>query len=1127
MASNINLNSTSVGMVMDLISEGPIRLKNGLNSIFLNGTPISNKDAKEQGLTYNGAPVFANSDGTEVEAFRVVGSYSDGKPYPVLLIGAAAKSTVSASVGDTTITTDTSFFQSSWVGFSPSVQEVLPKLRIEAGRADGTVSVHYIVSYTSATQAEISPAIQKDLTSANIYFDLSTTGVASLGAVTNATIRTQKVTFALEDTIPRTDLYNDLTTGTYSDWTSIESLIMTSSDMNDTLRVGTGLNFSSVKANFREGAQLQDPVKLSNFSSGTTTTIAPGVELQQVTSIEDESGTTLTIHNTRKKKNKENTNLGNVKPDTGAGATILDATTGTNGFNLSNPGAVDSIDLTINFPSGLYAQKANADGDIRDNGVCFRIVLKHKTSNEATYRRKLLLGPKLTDISPMTSLMARAVGLGDENHRYTGSGLFFAEDTDPGSIDIHLDLKPFQPFDHWQIEISKVTPDSFTYDSDKWSTFGTTILATASANIEDKFRYPYSAYAAIEFGSNEFQGKFPERKYHCLGVECSVPTNYVTREEAIDGVAAYTRSIITGAVGSSYVPWDGSFRRAYTNNPVWCLREVLLNKRWGLGEWMTASEINDYSLYSLARYCDELVPDGKGGLEPRFTCGVYLTQPTEAYKVIKDFCSIMLALPYWVDGQLILEGDRPSEPVYTFTKGNIIDGVFSYEGTGNRTRINQVAVTFNDKDNFYEQAVELIDDIENIIATNRLNTSEVVAFGATSRSQAIRYGKWKLLTSKLQKEIINFKTAENASYIKPGSVILVQDADKERVRQSGRTRADSTGTTINLDDTVTLTSPYTYDLHLIVPGSVTYLLQESATISIGGTPTAFSYGDIITGVTTEESAEVLVDTSGNPVEVQFSPDVHIETRTVTSTGTTNSPVVSSAFSVSIPKDSVWALTVKDGDDIVEGSPKEYKVLAVSEESPGVYGITAAEHFNSKFDLIDEDYLSEAPDYQPRDSSIPPVTELTGNAILIPQGDGFTNNSAFSRDIKLSWVSPDSNPGGLPGDKNYDSIIVYSLDESFSPVTLPDTATSVKYNNVGVGTYSFGIQAKSSVGPASKMAEITVTVDDTLETPGIDSIVNMPVGGTFNRPLIISGSNLTAPSNYTFTSPKGKETTVGS
>lgn len=1132
MASNIKLNTTSVGMIMDLISEGPIKLKNGLNSVFLNGTPMSNNVNRTKTLDIKGLPGFPNSDGTELRVKTLVNTYYDQMPYPILIYGGAARSTTTASAGATTITTSTSFFNSAWIGASSESPETTPRIRIVGGNPDGSASRHVLVSVTSATEAEISPALPVSVTSAQISFDLSTTGIATLGPISaRGNINLQQVDFELADTIPLSSFYNNFASGDFTTWESLETYIQTSATLSENnVGLGIGNNFQSARLSFRSGTRSQEPVKLTNFSSGTTTIISPGIELSQVSSVTDENGATINIHGNKNIKwwDDSSPSVANVQPSVGSSATVLNATTGTYGFNMSNPSAADSIDLTINFPNGLVAIKGR-DGSLRPNGVAFQFVFKHKLSGEATYRRKLILGPSYSKLNRIPSFIARELGLGEEGA--TVPGLFYAEEDVPGSIDIHLDLKPYQPFDDWQLEISKITPDAFAYDRTDdnvymWQANGQTTLSLAQVNIEDKFSYPFSGYATLEFGSNEFQGKTPERRYHCLGVECSVPTNYVTREEAEDGIAAYTRNIATGGVTADYVPWDGTFRRAYTNNPVWCLREILLNKRWGLGDWMSESEINDYSFYSLARYCDELVPDGEGGLEPRFTCGVYLTQPTEAYKVIKDFCTIMLAIPYWVDGQLILEADRPGEPVYTFTKSNIIDGVFSYEGTGNRARINQVAVTYNDRDNFYEQAVELVDDIENIVETNRLNVKEVVAFGATSRSQAIRYGKWKLLTSKLQKEIISFKTAENAAYLKPGSIINVQDADKDRIRYSGRLRQNASGTTIYLDSAVNLTGGYTYQLHVIVAGSATYLLDESATIS----GTAYVKGDIIAGVTTEEAAEVLKDSVTNEaVNVQFSPDVHLETRTISTTGTTNNVTIASAFSSDPVKDTVWAITLLDDTLTVSGSPKQYKVLALSEESPGVYGVTAAEHFNSKFDLVDEDYLSEPPNYQPRRTDIPPVTNLTGKNGIVAQGSIINNNSSQLRTIKLSWDTPKDFVGGtVKTNQNYDQFRIVELNGSMEPITVAGSATSYTFTEgVATGNYLFGVQAISSVGPASELSTVSVTVPDETTVQAATSSGGMPIGGTFSKPIILDGSSISAPSNYVFTSPSGKETIVGS
>ena len=154
-----------------------------------------------------------------------------------------------------------------------------------------------------------------------------------------------------------------------------------------------------------------------------------------------------------------------------------------------------------------------------------------------------------------------------------------------------------------------------------------------------------------------------------------------------------------------------------------------------------------------------MVDDGNGGLEPRFTCNVYFTSKQEAYKVLKDLASVFRGMMYWIDGQITAVQDRPKEPVYTFTQGNVIDGLFSYETTGQRARINQVNVTWNNPEELYKQSVLTVDDIDNIANTGRIVSKDVVAFGCTSEGQALRVGRWHLLTDTLETEIVKFQTS--------------------------------------------------------------------------------------------------------------------------------------------------------------------------------------------------------------------------------------------------------------------------------------------------------------------------------------------------------------------------------
>lgn len=1118
MASS-GLYKSSKASVYDLISEGPIVLKDGLSSIYLDRTPIANSGSSERISQDLDADYPINVDGTKIFLVAYLPSaIPEGQRFPIIVKGGTAESTVTASVGDTSITTAGTFFTAAMVG-NNHVGAAYAKIRIVGAGPGGEDYVGIVTSQSSGTAGVLSPAIETPVTDAKITYDLVT-----LGEIDNSTIGNlggglaNRAYINLDDTVTNTNLRNDLSSGDYNSWTHTNIVFYTSAAFG-LYNLPDKTNFESVSVSFRGGTEFQRPlyntIGFSNASSG----IAPNVELSQVDTVENESGGLISIHGQKTTPFWATSEAASdIVPEEGGTAITITSGSGVNGLNVGTPGAVDELAFTINFPNGLYGQKADQDASKTDTGAIFQVVFKHKLSGEVSYKREVVLGPSTEEINNARSFLARNDGDLVQNKKLA-TGVITGLLAEAASVDFRVNVSEFQPFDDFQLVISKITPDSWKYA--KWTYYQQTILTSVQAFIHDKLSYPHSAYAGIEFSASEFQGKLPQRAYHCFGVQHDLPSNYITREEADDGVAKYTRNISTKVDTGSYVPWDGTFRKGFSTNPVWNLREILLNKRWGLGNWITSSEINDYSLYSLARYCDELVPDGEGGLEPRFTCGVYLTQSTEAYKVIKDFCTIMLALPYWVDGQLILEGDRPAEPVYTFTKSNIVGGLFAYEGTGNRTRINQVAVTYNDRNNFFETSVELIDDIENIAATNRINTEEVVAFGATSRSQAIRYGKWKMLTSKLQKEVVSFKTSENASYLKPGSIINIQDADRERVRYSGRVVSASDASTITLDSSVTLSASYDYELLLIVPGSATYLAQESATIS----SVDYVFGDIIAGVTTQAAAEVLEDDSGNAVTVQFAPDVHVETRALSKPYTTGSTVTTSSEFTSAPNaDTVWAITIKDGQNTVEGSPKQYKVLGISEESPGVYSISAAEHYNSKFDLIDEDYLADPVDYVPRDDDIPSITQFSGRVDYDDQSAAANAAQQPIPKITLNWKSPVETVNGA--EQIYTNFDNYVLKydpgaRDFVVTTIPKQSNSYTIQGLDYGTYLFSIQAVSAVGPVSTPKYTYVTFAPKEEAAGVVKQSELMQGGKINRPLLLDGSNMSLPSSYTFTSPSGR------
>jgi len=1098
-------NSTAI--VYNLIGEGPIRLKNGLASVYLNRTPVSNNVVQAANLGTDAA-VYVNSTGTGL----LLGYAVLGLPgvFPVLLKGGAKLATGTIAQGSNSLTTTTAFFTTDMLASNSEGDGGLyQKVRIQGAGPNGSELEAEVIQIVSTTSALLNRNAFVGVTAGIVTWDHFTFATETNSFGLNS------VTF--DTTVPRTDIRN-------SPAASVETWVPVLATMgNGSVGLGVGstsTNFKNVKVHFRPGTLDQAPVQNSSGFTSATTGVQINAPLLQVTSIPNGAGGTVSIHNAKLKSFWGDKNIAQkIKPTTPSpsGTTIISGP-GTLGLNIANPSEIDEISLDLAFPNGLHAFKAK-DSAYETAGCVFQIYFDYKVAGAAQFQSKLMYGPSDAEVaSRATAYFVHASG--DLARGWNTTGTVKSNNTSNFNYQFRFSVDELKPFDDFRVRILKLTPDSFNVNGFQHTCDST--LSYVQAFISDKLNYPFSSYLALEYNSQEFQGSFAEVSAHCLGGEFSVPINYVTREEAADGVATYTRNS-AGTVTSTYVPWNGNFRRAYCNNPAWIIREILLNKRWGLGNWITSDQIDDYTLYSMARYSDDLVPDGEGGLEPRFTCNVYLTVSTEAYKVMKDFFTTMLAIPYWLDGRLTGVQDKPAMPVYTFTKGNIENGLFSYEGTGNKVRPNQVAVTYTDKDYFYEQRIEVIDDIDDIVVNNRILTDEVVAFGATSRGQAVRYGRWKMLTGKMQKDIVSFKTAENAIYLRPGDIIAVQDADKHRVRYSGRLVSGTT-TTIVLDKPVEIVSGETYEVHVVVPGPATYLTQSQTVI--GGTN--YNFGDILPAFT-QTDAETLVDDSGEQVSFQFSPDVHLETRAISNTAGVNQSTLNlfSALSAAPINEMIWALVAKNSQgQVIAGSAKDYKILSISEEKNS-YGIIAAEHFNAKFDLINEDYLLEPLTDAPRYGDMPAPRDFTA-ALQIGQGGSDSTNSAIVPRIFLSWRIPIRFRAGLEEQlTNLDGYLLkYQTPQGAQvEVNLSASTTTYVIDTPSLGIYSFSLQSRSIEGPVSRpvVAEVIVQLDSI--TPGLAAQLKLLRGGQFTRPPLIDAAAVEMPQDYDYTSPVGTQVRI--
>ncbi|WP_241951522.1 host specificity protein J [Pasteurella multocida] len=338
------------------------------------------------------------------------------------------------------------------------------------------------------------------------------------------------------------------------------------------------------------------------------------------------------------------------------------------------------------------------------------------------------------------------------------------------------DLPPV-PF---QVKVERVNADSKSQRLQN-----NTIWASYTEIIETQFAYPNTAILGIRFDS-EYFSSIPNRTYEIYGIEMKVPSNYDPFERTYTGF------------------WDGTFKIAWTNNPAWILYDLMTNKRYGLGWRLGEFNVDKWALYQAAQYCDQMVPDGFGGQEPRFTCNAWLTDQRKAYDVINDICSIFRAMPVWNGREFTVVMDRPADPVWTYTNANVISGEFSYQYSAQKARHNEIHIEYIDADDSYERKIEVVSD-DDLIRRHGLNVKKVTAFACTSRGQAFRTGKWILETERLETKTVTFAVgAEGLMHI-PGDVIRVADCDYADTNIGGRVLAVN-GRNVTLDKEISLWS---------------------------------------------------------------------------------------------------------------------------------------------------------------------------------------------------------------------------------------------------------------------------------------------------------------------------------
>ena len=428
---------------------------------------------------------------------------------------------------------------------------------------------------------------------------------------------------------------------------------------------------------------------------------------------------------------------------------------------------------------------------------------------------------------------------------------------------------PPRPF---SIRMRRMTPDSTTdqlQNKTLWSSY--------TEIIDVKQCYPNTALVGVQVDSEQFGSQQVSRNYHLRGRILQVPSNYNPQTRQYSGI------------------WDGTFKPAYSNNMAWCLWDMLTHPRYGMGKRLGAADVDKWALYVIGQYCDQSVPDGFGGTEPRITCNAYLTTQRKAWDVLSDFCSAMRCMPVWNGQTLTFVQDRPSDKVWTYNRSNVVmpdDGApFRYSFSALKDRHNAVEVNWIDPDNGWETATELVEDTQAIARYGR-NVTKMDAFGCTSRGQAHRAGLWLIKTELLETQTVDFSVGAEGLRHVPGDVIEICDDDYVGISTGGRVLAVNSQTrTLTLDREITL------------PSSGTTLIS-------------------------------LVDGSGNPVSV--------EVQSVTD----GVKVKVSRVPDGVAEYSVWGLKLPTLRQ------RLFRCVSIRENDDGTYAITAVQHVPEKEAIVD-------------------------------------------------------------------------------------------------------------------------------------------------------------------------------
>lgn len=426
-----------------------------------------------------------------------------------------------------------------------------------------------------------------------------------------------------------------------------------------------------------------------------------------------------------------------------------------NGFNAIESTVIVNAKVTHNTPIIRTVSDPNVTR-VRLNLGVDALVKSDDKGNQYNTSVMLMVDVKLSSSSTWSQVKVITIGPGKQSGEYLEAHIIDAPDE--------------KPFD---IRVRRITADSnsdLLRNDTRWSSY--------SEIIDDNLSYPHTAVAGAVIDHDQYTDT-PSRAYHLRGLIVDVPDNYNPETRTYSGL------------------WLGGFKKAYTNNPAWLFRYLVKNERFGLARHAGYIDVDDGALYMLSQYCDQLVDDGYGGLEPRMTLNAYITEQMSARDLLDNIAGMFRGIALWDGQRLTVMIDAPQDPIATITNANVVDGEFTRSSLPLAECYNAVIVSWTDPENGWEQSKEYVADDE-LIARDGYNETTLEAFGCTSRGQAYRAGKWLIETAKREPSKFTFKMARDAIHFTPGDIIEILDNNRAGARLGGRIVA-SNGKVITVD----------------------------------------------------------------------------------------------------------------------------------------------------------------------------------------------------------------------------------------------------------------------------------------------------------------------------------------